>query len=144
MIVVEESILFFKVFVLVDYGGFGFGFKWNMGWMNDILWYMEKDFIYCSYDYYLMIFGIDYVFIENFILLISYDEVVYGKGLMLQKMLGNCWEQFVNLCVYYGFMWIYLGKKLLFMGCELVQDYEWNYDVQLDWDVLYDLVYVGI
>jgi 1,4-alpha-glucan branching enzyme len=144
MTVAEESTSFPKVSAPVDHGGLGFGFKWNMGWMNDTLRYMEKDPIYRSHDHHLMTFGIDYAFTENFILPISHDEVVHGKGSMLQKMPGNRWEQFANLRAYYGFMWTHPGKKLLFMGCELAQDHEWNHDAQLDWDALHDPAHAGI
>lgn len=120
MIVVEELIVFLVVMMFVDFNGFGFGFKWNMGWMNDMFSYMVEDLVYWKYYYFKMIFGLYYVFFENFILLFSYDEVVYGKGLLLDKMFGGGYEKFVNLRVYYGFMWGYLGKKLLFMGGEFV------------------------
>ena len=144
MTVAEESTSFPKVSAPVDHGGLGFGFKWNMGWMNDTLRYMEKDPIYRGYDHHLMTFGIDYAFSENFILPISHDEVVHGKGSMLEKMPGNRWEQFANLRAYYGFMWTHPGKKLLFMGCELAQGHEWNHDAQLDWDALHDPAHAGI
>ncbi len=135
--VAEESTAFPGVSTPVDAGGLGFGFKWNMGWMNDTLRYIEKDPIYRQYDHHLMTFPIDFSFTENFVLPISHDEVVHGKGSMIEKMPGNEWEKFANLRAYYGFMWGHPGKKLLFMGCEFAQWSEWNHDVSLDWDALH-------
>jgi 1,4-alpha-glucan branching enzyme len=132
--IAEESTSFAGVSRPVDAGGLGFGYKWNMGWMNDTLRYMENDPIHRRYHHHLMTFGIDYAFSENFVLPISHDEVVHGKGAMIEKMPGNEWEKFANLRAYYGFMWGHPGKKLLFMGCEFAQGHEWNHDEQLDWD----------
>lgn len=136
VIMVEEFIDFFGVFCLQDMGGLGFWYKWNFGWMYDILDYMKFDLVYCQYYYDKLIFGIFYNYIENFVLLLLYDEVVYGKKLIFDCMLGDVWQKFVNLCVYYGWMWVFLGKKLLFMGNEFVQGCEWNYDVSFDWYLL--------
>ena len=137
MTVAEESTAFPGVSTPVDAGGLGFGYKWNMGWMNDTLRYIEKDPIHRKYDHHLMTFPIDYSFSENFVLPISHDEVVHGKGSMIAKMPGNEWEKFANLRAYYGFMWGHPGKKLLFMGCEFGQWTEWNHDESLVWDALH-------
>ncbi len=144
MTIAEESTAFPGVSTPVDAGGLGFGFKWNMGWMNDTLRYIEKDPIHRSYDHHLMTTPIDYSFTENFILPISHDEVVHGKGSMLQKMPGDEWARFANLRAYYGFMWGHPGKKLLFMGCEFAQWKEWDHDVSLDWDALQGANHLGM
>ena len=133
MTVAEESTSFPGVSQPVHTGGLGFGYKWNMGWMNDTLRYMEKDPIYRQHDHHLMTFPIDWAFTENFILPISHDEVVHGKGSMIRKMPGDTWEKFANLRAYYGFMWSHPGKKLLFMGCEFAQPEEWNHNAELNW-----------
>ncbi len=133
MTVAEESTSFPAVSQPVHSGGLGFGYKWNMGWMNDTLRYIEKDPIYRQHDHHLMTFPIDWAFTENFILPISHDEVVHGKGSMIDKMPGTDWEKFANLRAYYGFMWTHPGKKLLFMGCEFAQPEEWNHNTELNW-----------
>ncbi|MEO1580189.1 MAG: 1,4-alpha-glucan branching enzyme, partial [Pseudomonadota bacterium] len=111
---------------------------------NDTLRYMEKDPVYRSHDHHLMTFPIDWSFTENFILPISHDEVVHGKGSMIAKMPGNEWEKFANLRAYYGYMWGHPGKKLLFMGCEFGQWNEWNHDTSLDWDALHGTQQRGV
>ncbi len=144
MTIAEESTAFPGVTRPADTGGLGFGYKWNMGWMNDTLRYMEKDPVHRSHDHHLMTFPIDWSFTENFILPISHDEVVHGKGSMIRKMPGNEWEKFANLRAYYGFMWGHPGKKLLFMGCEFGQWEEWNHDVSLDWDAVHGVHQRGL
>ncbi len=144
MTVAEESTSFPKVSAPVDHGGLGFGFKWNMGWMNDTLRYMEIDPIHRKHHHSLMTFGLHYAYSENFVLPISHDEVVHGKGSMIEKMPGDEWQKFANLRAYYGFMWTHPGKKLMFMGNEFAQWREWNHDRQLDWELLGDHKHAGI
>jgi 1,4-alpha-glucan branching enzyme len=142
--VAEESTSFPQVSHPVHSGGLGFGYKWNMGWMNDTLRYMEKDPIYRQHDHHLMTFPIDWAFTENFILPISHDEVVHGKGSMIEKMPGNTWEKFANLRAYYAFMWTQPGKKLLFMGCEFAQPEEWNHNAELNWGAATEPAHAGV
>ena len=124
-------------------GGLGFSLKWNMGWMHDTLRYMVKNSLFRRYHHNEMTFGMLYAFHENFVLPISHDEVVHGKGSLLNKMSGDEWQKFANLRAYLGFMWSYSGKKLLFMGCEFGQWQEWNHDTGLEWQALEAPMHVG-
>ena len=124
--------------------GLGFSYKWNMGWMHDTLLYMEHDPIHRSYHHDEMTFGLLYGFSEKFILPLSHDEVVHGKGSLLGKMPGDRWQKFANLRAYFGFMWSHPGKKLLFMGGEIAQEREWNHDGEIDWFLLDNPEHAGI
>ena len=128
----------------VDWGGLGFGYKWNMGWMHDTLNYMSKDPIYRKHHHGDILFGLHYAFWENFILPLSHDEVVHGKRSVLGRMPGDRWQRFANLRAYYGFMFGHPGKKLLFMGNEFGQEHEWSHDHSLDWHLLDDPSHAGI
>ncbi|MDI7860487.1 1,4-alpha-glucan branching protein GlgB [Rhizobiaceae bacterium n13] len=136
MTIAEESTSWPKVSHPVHEGGLGFGFKWNMGFMHDTLSYMSREAVHRRYHHQEITFGLLYAFSENFVLPISHDEVVHGKGSLIAKMSGDDWQKFANLRAYFGFMWGYPGKKLLFMGQEFAQWSEWSEERSLDWNLL--------
>ena len=140
----EESTTFPGVSAPTSAGGLGFHYKWNMGWMNDTLAYMREDPVHRRWHHERMSFGLVYAFSENFVLPLSHDEVVHGKGSLLGKMPGDAWQRLANLRAYYGFMWGHPGKKLLFMGQEFAQPTEWNHDAALPWALLDDPRHAGV
>ncbi|HZR73647.1 1,4-alpha-glucan branching protein GlgB [Bradyrhizobium sp.] len=140
----EESTAWPQVSRPVEFGGLGFGYKWNMGWMHDTLKYIGKEPIHRQYHHGDILFGLHYAFSENFILPLSHDEVVHGKRSILGRMPGDDWQRFANLRAYYGFMFGHPGKKLLFMGCEFAQSNEWNHDHSLDWHLLQHAPHAGV
>ncbi len=125
-------------------GGLGFSLKWNLGWMHDTLDYFRRDPVHRSFHHNQLSFGLVYAFTENFVLPLSHDEVVHGKGSLLRKMAGDRWQQLANLRALYGHMWAHPGKKLLFMGCELAQDNEWAHDGSIDWHLLEQPAHLGV
>jgi len=125
-------------------GGLGFGLKWNLGWMHDTLKYLQQDPIHRKYHHSRLTFSIWYAFSENFVLPLSHDEVVHGKGSIIGRMPGDGWQQFAGVRLLYGYMWTHPGKKLLFMGGELAQRREWQHEESLEWHVLQFPQHAGV
>ena len=142
--IAEESTAFPGVSKPTTAGGLGFGFKWNMGFMHDTLSYLKREPIYRKHHHNELTFGLLYAFSENFVLPLSHDEVVHGKGSLLNKMAGDAWQKFATLRAYYAFMWGYPGKKLLFMGQELAPWSEWSESKSLDWNLLEHAPHRGV
>jgi 1,4-alpha-glucan branching enzyme len=142
--IAEESTAWPGVSRPTDCGGLGFSIKWNMGWMNDTLRYMRHESIHRKYHHNELTFSLIYAFTENFALPLSHDEVVHGKGSLISQMSGDLWQKFANLRLLYSYMWTHPGKKLLFMGSEIAQWHEWDYDSELQWDLLAWDTHAGI
>ena len=142
--VAEESTAWPMVSRPTYLGGLGFGFKWNMGWMHDTLRFFAHDPVHRKHHMDDLSFGLLYAFHENFVLALSHDEVVHGKGSILGRMPGDRWQRFANLRLYYAFMFTHPGKKLLFMGGEFAQEGEWNHDTGLEWHLLADPLHEGV
>jgi len=133
LMIAEESTAWPAVTAPVDVGGLGFSHKWNMGWMHDTLAYLGRDPIHRQFHHRELTFGLLYAHTERFVLPLSHDEVVHGKGSLLGKMSGDRWQQLANLRSLYGWMWAYPGSPLLFMGCELAQPHEWSAEWGVEW-----------
>jgi len=142
--IAEESTAWPGVTRPTHVGGLGFGFKWNMGWMHDSLGYMENDPVHRQYHHHRMTFSMMYAYAENYVLAISHDEVVHGKGSLLRKMPGDRWKQLANVRAYLAFMWAHPGKQLIFMGCEMAQESEWAEGRELDWWLLDHVEHKGV
>ncbi|GAA3211144.1 1,4-alpha-glucan branching protein GlgB [Dactylosporangium siamense] len=144
MMIAEESTAWLGVTRPTDAGGLGFGFKWNMGWMHDTLTYVAKDPVYRQYHHNQMTFATVYAWSENYLLPISHDEVVHGKGSLVGKMPGDLWKKLANARALLAYMWSFPGKQLLFMGCELGDEQEWSEERGLDWGLLHDPQRAGL
>ncbi len=142
--IAEESTAWPGVSAPVSQGGLGFNFKWNMGWMHDTLSYYGRDPIFRPWHHQNMTFGLIYAFSERFVLPLSHDEVVHGKGSLYERAPGDAWQKLANLRAYFTFMWTHPGKKLLFMGGEIGQPREWNHDTQIDWPLLDNPAHAGL
>jgi len=142
--IAEESTAWPGVTRPTHLGGLGFGFKWNMGWMHDSLGYMANDPVHRQYHHHQLTFSMMYAYAENYMLPISHDEVVHGKGSMLRKMPGDRWRQLANLRAYLAFMWAHPGKQLIFMGAEIAQESEWAESRELDWWLLDHVEHRGV
>src|SRR5690606_8845767 len=144
MMIAEESTAWPGVTRFVEAGGLGFGYKWNMGWMNDTLRYISRDPVHRRYHHSELSFGLLYAYSENFVLPLSHDEVVHGKRSIIERVPGSDEEKFATLRAYYAFMWTHPGKKLLFMGSEFAQRAEWNHQESLHWHLLDDARHRGV
>jgi 1,4-alpha-glucan branching enzyme len=142
--IAEESTAWPMVSRPTYLGGLGFGLKWNMGWMHDTLRYFQQDPLHRKFHHSRLTFSIWYAFTENFVLPLSHDEVVHGKGALIGKMPGDEWQQFANLRLLFGYMWAHPGKKLLFMGGEFGQRREWQHEESLEWHVLQYPLHAGV
>ncbi len=144
VVIAEESTDWPGVTRPTHVGGLGFGFKWNMGWMHDTLGYVAHDPIHRQYHHHQMTFSMMYAYAENYVLPLSHDEVVHGKGSLMRKMPGDRWQQLANLRAYLAFMWAHPGKQLIFMGIELAQESEWSESRELDWWLLDHIEHRGV
>lgn len=142
--IAEESTAWPMVSRPTYLGGLGFGYKWNLGWMHDTLRYMGKDPVHRRYHHNDITFGLLYAFTENFVLSLSHDEMVHGKGSLIDRMPGDIWQKFANLRLYYAFLYTQPGKKLLFMGSEFAQTVEWNHERGLEWNLLNEPMHLGV
>lgn len=142
--IAEESTAWSGVSRPTSTGGLGFGFKWNMGWMNDSLSYISREAVHRKYHHGEATFSMIYAYDENFFLVLSHDEVVHGKRSMLDKMPGDRWQKFANLRMFYAWMFAHPGKKLMFMGGEIAQWKEWDHAHSLDWHVLMGREHKGV